>query len=165
MKRKSIYLDTSIINFLFADDEPEKKEITLEFFEHYVKPGVHHVFISQIVTDEITRTKDAHKRELLMEAIDNYSIELLEIERYNDELSRLSQIYIDKGIIPNRKLEDALHIAVTTVFELDILLSWNYRHLSNVNKEARIHVANYSEGYTKPIRMITPLEVIYHELY
>ena len=40
MKKTGIYLDTSIINFIFADDSPEKQEITKEFFENYIKKGV-----------------------------------------------------------------------------------------------------------------------------
>ena len=44
--------------------------------------------------------------------------------------------------------------------ELDILLSWNFRHLANINKEIKIHAINLLEGYTKEFRMITPLEVI-----
>ena len=35
-KKLKIYLDTSIINFLFADDAPEKKEVTIDFFENYL---------------------------------------------------------------------------------------------------------------------------------
>jgi len=33
MIKSTIYLDTSVINFLFADDAPEKKEITMDFFK------------------------------------------------------------------------------------------------------------------------------------
>ena len=46
---------------------------------------------------------------------------------------------------------------------MDVLLSWNFRHLANINKEAQIQAVNILEGYSKPLRMVTPLEVIYHE--
>ena len=59
-----------------------------------------------------------------------------------------------------KKLDDALHIAVVTIKEIDVLLSWNYRHLTNVNKEMKIHAINILEGYIKEFRMTTPLEVI-----
>jgi hypothetical protein len=49
MKKLRLYLDTSIINFIFADDAPEKKTITKDFFENYVKQGVFDVFISDVV--------------------------------------------------------------------------------------------------------------------
>ncbi|NLO18933.1 MAG: type II toxin-antitoxin system VapC family toxin [Ignavibacteria bacterium] len=60
MKRKlKIYLDTSVINFLFADDAPEKKEITIDFFENYLSD--YDVYISSIVLAEIDRTTDVEK--------------------------------------------------------------------------------------------------------
>ena len=37
----SIYLDTSVINFLFADDAPEKKEVTVDFFNNFIKTGIY----------------------------------------------------------------------------------------------------------------------------
>jgi len=45
----SLYLDTSVINFLFADDAPEKKEVTIDLFENYIAKNVYEVFISQFV--------------------------------------------------------------------------------------------------------------------
>lgn len=44
MKKISIYLDTSIINFLYANDVLEKKEVTIDFFENCVKPKVYDIF-------------------------------------------------------------------------------------------------------------------------
>ena len=46
-------LDTSVINFLFADDSPEKKEIIKDFFEIFIKIGIYDTFISGFVIDEI----------------------------------------------------------------------------------------------------------------
>jgi hypothetical protein len=75
----------------------------------------------------------------------------------------LAESYVRERIIPRAKLEDAMHIATATVFEMDILLSWNYKHLANVGKEARIEAANLLAGYTKRLRMVTPMEVLYGE--
>ncbi|MBI4723317.1 MAG: hypothetical protein HY769_10070 [Candidatus Stahlbacteria bacterium] len=60
-------------------------------------------------------------------------------------------------------MEDAMHIAIATINEIDILLSWNYKHLANINKERMILAINLLAGYTKPLRMITPMEVIYEK--
>ncbi len=78
----------------------------------------------------------------------------------NKQIEELANIYISEGIIPEQKLEDALHIAISTVYELDILVSWNYEHLANIKKEENINSINIKNGYTKLLRMITPLEVI-----
>jgi len=58
MIKSTIYLDTSVINFLFADDAPEKKEITIDFFENFVKLGVYDTYITEYVIAEINQTPD-----------------------------------------------------------------------------------------------------------
>ena len=69
-----IYLDTSVINFLYAEDTPEKKEVTSEFFDMYVKEDIYIAFISPIVIDEINRTDEEEKRNKLLEVIKTYNI-------------------------------------------------------------------------------------------
>ena len=68
--RIKIYLDTSALNFLFADDAPEKKEITLDFFENFIKTGIYQAFISDFVIQEINQTSDLEKRGRLLRVID-----------------------------------------------------------------------------------------------
>ena len=163
MRKKSIYLDTSVINFLFADDAPEKRDLTIEFFDNYVLSGVYDVWISPIVLDEIQETKDDFKRARLLESVQKYELAILDIEENNEDIRALARLYIQGRIIPEKKLEDALHVAIATVNEFDILLSWNFRHLANVNKEARIQAVNLQSGYIKPLRLLTPMEVIFDD--
>lgn len=163
MKKQTIYLDTSVINFLFADDAPEKRDITQEFFDNYIKAGRYDVMISPVVVDEIQRTGDSRKRKELLGVIEEYRLAILDIEDESDEIRRLAELYLDQGVIPARKINDAMHTAIATVYEVDVLLSWNYRHLANVQKEARIHAANLQAGYIKQLKMTTPLEVVYDE--
>ncbi|MEI6436430.1 MAG: hypothetical protein WCP32_16500 [Bacteroidota bacterium] len=61
-QRLRIYLDTSVPNFLFADDSPEKMEITLDLFINFIKPSIYRSFISPVVIAEIEETKDDNKR-------------------------------------------------------------------------------------------------------
>jgi hypothetical protein len=58
----SIYLDTSIINFLLAEDAPEKKEITIDLFDNYIAKNIYDVFISQFVFQEIEQTTNKEKK-------------------------------------------------------------------------------------------------------
>ena len=44
--------------------------------------------------------------------------------------------------------------------DMDVLLSWNFRHLANLNKEARFLAVNVEEGYRHPLRLVSPLEVL-----
>jgi hypothetical protein len=69
MRKHKIYLDTSVINFLFADDAPEKMDITKEYFENFIKLNVYNHFISEIVINEIERTQDNDHRNRLLKII------------------------------------------------------------------------------------------------
>jgi hypothetical protein len=52
-------------------------------------------------------------------------------------------------------------VAVFVCLKIDYLVSWNYKHLANVNREKRILSANYQHNYFHPLRIITPTELIY----
>jgi hypothetical protein len=66
-------------------------------------------------------------------------------------------------VLPRSAEADATHAAVATVYELDALISWNLRHLANLNKMSKINAVNLACGYTKKLELITPLEVINHD--
>jgi predicted nucleic acid-binding protein len=160
MKKKlKIYLDTSVINFLFADDAPEKKEVTIDFFENNLDD--YDVYISSIVFDEIDNTRNEEKKLLLFGAIRDYMLQNYDI--VNDTILEIANFYLNEGIIPKNKFEDAVHIAFATYYEFDILLSWNFKHLSNVNKQRLINSVNLNIGYTKQLLLLNPYEVVYEE--
>lgn len=160
MKKLKIYLDTSVINFLFADDAPDFKRATEDFFENY---AVHYSLnISDIVIMEIDKDPNFEHRQKLMEIIDSHPINVLGNDN-NDGIQRLAKNYIVKGVIPKTKPDDALHIAYATIHEIDVLLSWIFKHLANVNKEIKIQAINVAEGYRCPLRLISPLAVCYEK--
>ncbi|MBN2352383.1 MAG: PIN domain-containing protein [Spirochaetales bacterium] len=162
MRKLKLYLDTSVINFIYADDMPDLRKVTIDFFEDYIKPQKYEAYISDVVSLEISRTRDQEKRKNLFSIIETYNLRVLPTER-EDEIKYLVTKYMEKGIIPKNKIEDALHIAYAVVYEMDYLISWNYRHLANINKEKRILLLNEEENYHHYFRMITPLEVLYEE--
>jgi predicted nucleic acid-binding protein len=158
MRKLRLYLETSVWNFYFADDAPEKMEITREFFEN-IKQEQYDIFISQTVLNEINEA-DEPKRRQLMQLIKDYQPKELDITQ---EVVDLSKEYIAQGVIPEAKVEDVLHVAVSTVYEMDALSSWNNRHLANLPKMEKINGVNLKEGYTKHLEIITPMEVITDE--
>jgi hypothetical protein len=52
-----------------------------------------------------------------------------------------------------------MHVAYATVYCMDVLLSWNFKHLANVRREARVSAVNVAEGYGHMLRMVSPIEV------
>lgn len=159
MKRLKLYLETSVWNFYFADDAPEKKEITHSFYSK-IKNGSYAIYISDVVLDEIDKAQEA-KRTLLIDLIKVYSPLRLTL---NEEISELAQKYLAERILPENKMEDALHAAAATVYEMDALISWNLKHLSNFKKMEMINGINLKEGYLKRLELITPMEVSDEEI-
>lgn len=160
MKKLKIYLDTSVINFIFADDAPDFKEITITFFENYFDDF--EVFISEIVLIEIQKTKNEVKKNQLLGVVKKYPFKILEIGN-NEDIKVLSDLYIKEKIIPINKIEDALHIAIAVFYEMDILLSWNFKHLANIKKQIAVNSVNENQGYLKKLNLLSPLEVLYEK--
>ena len=160
MKKLKVYLDTSIINFLFADDTPDFKRVTEDLFENFIKKGIYDTRVSEVVFDEINRTETQDKRLKLLKVIIDYKIPF---DNYNDDAERLARIYIKEGIIPVKKYDDARHIGLSTTNNFDVLLSWNFKHLANINKRNKIKLINEREGYYYPLDLVTPIQLLYDE--
>jgi len=157
MRRLKLYLDTSVINFVHAEDSPDFQRVTEDFFEHHAR--AYDLFISDVVQLEIDRCSDPSRRDLLYGVLENHDLKVLHSDE-DQEVLRLANLYIESGVVPAGKMEDALHVAYATVYGMDILLSWNFKHLANVNKEAKIQIVNFREGYKRPLRLTSPMEVI-----
>ncbi|MDD2714723.1 MAG: type II toxin-antitoxin system VapC family toxin [Candidatus Wallbacteria bacterium] len=160
MKKMRIYLDTSVINFLFAEDAPEFMAITRELFENFVGPGKYEVFISEVVIRELGKTRNETRKISLLKVISDYALKVLPLD---SESEKLSEIYLEQGVIPKAKTDDARHVAIAATNQMDILLSWNFRHLANVNKQIKIKAINEKEGLLHPLLLLSPLEVIDEE--
>ena len=158
MRKLRLYIDTSVWNFFFADDAPEKKEITCDFFD-LVKKGKYEIYISPVVFKEINNAPQA-KRDSLAKLISDYSPIELEV---TGSAGNLALLYIKKGIVPAKKEEDALHVGIATVAELDALVSWNFKHLANLRKSELFYSASLEAGYFKKLEIITPMEVSSYE--
>jgi hypothetical protein len=122
---------------------------------------IYETYISEYVLLEINKTSLREKKEKLLNVIEKYPIGLLEVARKN-EIELLADEYIRNNIIPVNKKLDALHIAVSTIQEMDYLISWNYKHLANVTREKKIASINHTYNYVYPLRICTPLELLDH---
>ena len=158
-------MDTSIINFLKVDDSPDYREVTELFFEKNVATEKIETYVSRIVFQEINNTENLERRNELLDIFVKYPVikTLVAEDKNIEEINFLVRTYLDNGVIPRKNIADAFHVAYSTVFEMDILLSWNFRHLANINKEQKILIINKLNGYHYPFRMANPLEVINYE--
>lgn len=155
MRTPRVYLETTMFNFCFADDAPEKRQDTLRLFEE-IKQGKYEPFTSFVVVDEIKKTSDAEKRERMLALITDYDVGVIQDDA---EADILAGIYVGEGIIPLRYRDDALHIAVASIAEMHIILSWNFQHIVKLKTRNMVNAINIREGY-RTIEICSPKEVI-----
>jgi len=78
------------------------------------------------------------------------------------ETDELADEYLRRGIVGPGSRADATHVALATVARVDILVSWNFKHIVNVGRIRRFHAVNIELGYGTP-EIRTPVEVLDYE--
>lgn len=150
MKKIKLYLDTSVPSFLFADDSPEKKDATIQFWD-ILKIGIYDIVISDLLLIEISRSKVPSPEELENKLSDI----IFEIISVTEDVYSLAQKYINEEIIPFKYQDDALHIALATYNEADALISWNFKHIVKLKTIRGVNGVNRMLGF-KEIEILTP---------
>jgi predicted nucleic acid-binding protein len=150
MKKLRLYLDTSVISYLDQQDAPERMAETSLIWEDF-KSGAYDIVISDLALIEVNRCAEP-KRSFLRQHITEISYEEVAT---NEEARRLSVLYFERGGLPPKSKDDAMHIAIATVYRCDIILSWNFRHIVNLRAIRAVEAVNIQEGY-HVLRIIPP---------
>lgn len=155
MKKKlRIYIDTSVIGGCYDDEfKIWSNQLMVEF-----KIGLHSPIISEITQAEII--KAPNEVQSIMLKLMDYDCELIS---ETEESIELAQKYIEAGILSENFENDARHIAIATISNVDMLVSWNFKHIVHFDKIRQFNSVNMREGY-KPIEIYSPREVISYEL-
>jgi predicted nucleic acid-binding protein len=150
VKIPTLYLDTSIIGGYFDD---EFEEATRALWRQ-METGKFRLVTSLITADELSgapaRVRDLWANTFTPEMI-------LEI---TDEMEQLAAAYMAQAILTPKYSDDARHVAACTVARSDYLVSWNFRHLVNVDREKGFNAVNLLQGYSS-VSIVNPLELIY----
>ncbi len=149
-----LYIETSVLNMLTHQDAPDKMQITALFMQ-WAKLSSHELFISPVTVNEIARTPGP-RRAILEKAVRELDAALLAV---SPEAEEFAQQYGAARIVPARFRDDALHVAVAVCHQMEMIVSWNMKHLANPNKVARINAVNRQHGWPL-IRVHTPQEML-----
>ena len=95
----------------------------------------------------------------LVKHIPDEHIEFLAI---TDETNQLANHYVNEKVVGKSSMEDCRHIAIATLSNADILASWNFKHIVNVNRIRGYNSVNYKLGH-KILEIRTPREVLNYE--
>lgn len=149
-KIQRIYVETSVWNFQFAEDALEKQEITRQFFVE-ARQGLFELYASDVVLQEL-RAASEPRRSQLLRFLDLVGPTLLDV---SPAAIALGDEYVRAGAVPARYANDGLHVAVATVEDMDILLSWNMKHIVKSATRRKVHGINLLAGY-HAIEISTP---------
>ncbi len=154
MKAWSYYVETSVWGMIPKGQPREMRRTSLQFLRRFPRELFH---ISTVVYREIAASDESSKFQI-MEVLN----ELIPISfDVTSEVDFLARFYIESGILPPKKLDDALHVALATVHEMRVLVSWNHRHIANARKTELYRAANLIRGYSSTPMILTPVEVIH----
>jgi len=128
MRKKRIYLDTTVISHLRHGDVPDKMAETLEFWE-ILKKSRYDVYISEVVMIELMRCPEPKRSELLAHLGEMRYTEI-EVEG-NAEILALADEIKQLSIMPPKSENDRRHIAAAIYSECHIIVSWNFQHFVN----------------------------------
>jgi len=152
MRRQRIYLDTSVIGGCF---DPEF-EVWSKGLINDSRDGKFRLVLSDVTAAEIENAPEPVRE--LYEELTSIS-EFLSV---TEEALEVLEAYERRTILGTRFRNDMLHIALATVAEVDVLVSWNFRHIVRLDNIQRFNGANLELGY-KTLAIYSPREVTTHE--
>ncbi|MCP4283604.1 MAG: type II toxin-antitoxin system VapC family toxin [Gammaproteobacteria bacterium] len=154
MKQK-VYIETSVVSYFTAKTSKDlvvagHQVSTVDMWNNL---DSFQVFISDIVIQEASKG-NPEQAKLRLDALEAFQI--LELD---DEAKELARALIVGKAIPEKSLEDALHIAVATANGIDVIVTWNFSHINNPFTRRLIRQVIESKGYVCP-EICSPEELI-----
>ena len=148
-----LYIDTSVIGGVY---DSEFKDWSNRLIQEF-REGKNIVVLSDLTLRETEEAPE--KVRTVLEGIPDGNKELIAL---NTEAKNLATRYIDEGVVSKQYLVDAQHIARATVYRVDVLVSWNFKHIVNLEKIRLYNSVNLKHGY-QLIEIRSPREVLHEE--
>lgn len=149
--RQRIYADTSVFGGYFDEEFPE---ITIPLFER-LRNGDFVLLYSTVTQEELESAPVKVKQ--LVKGLDANLTEYIEV---TSESIELATEYINEKVVGKTSYADCLHIALATVYRADFLVSWNFKHIVNIERIRGYNSINIKNGY-KQLEIRSPREFIY----
>jgi predicted nucleic acid-binding protein len=152
MRIQRIYIDTSVLGGYF---DKEFEIATHKLFEE-VRKGEYIVVISNITEGELLNAPERART-----LFNNLQIDY-EVLELTDEAVTLALDYLKNNVAGQASYDDCLHIAIATVAKLDLVVSWNFKHIVNIKRIRGYNGINIKNGYPS-IEIRSPKDLIDYE--
>lgn len=148
--KQRIYIDTSVVGGCFDE---EFKEATTKLFERLVNKEV--IFVVSDLLDLELLNAPSYVREHLFQ----YSADSFQRVELTEEAVTLAERYIEEKVVGKTSVEDCRHIALATIHKVDVLASWNFKHIVNLERIKGYNAVNLRLGYAM-IEIRSPKDLV-----
>jgi hypothetical protein len=148
--KQRIYIDTSVIGGVFDEEFEQHSKLLLTEFQVGIKIAI----VSDVTLLELEKAP-----EKVQKVLDSIPVAFKEHISFSEEKEDLANQYIQAGAVSMKFYEDALHIAIATVSRVDILASWNFKHIVNLDRIRKFNAVNLINGYPM-LEIRSPREIL-----
>lgn len=153
MRPIRIYVDTSVFGGFFDTEFDTETKI---LFDKILK-GEFKLIISDLTQNELIKAPE-NVRNLMIDL----NLDDVEVIKVSDEEINLANNYISENVVGKTSFDDCIHIATTTINNVDLLVSWNFKHIVNVMRIRGYNAVNIKNGY-RTLDIRSPKDLIYYE--
>ena len=148
-----LYFDTSVFGGVYDEEFEETSNLLFE-----------KVRLGQIacVYSDLSETELQNAPQRVRQYFADLPKEHLQFVEVTEEAYELAQKYIDENVVGKTSTDDCKHIATATINKVDILVSWNFKHIVNVFRIRGYNSINLRLGYTQ-LDIRSPKEIVYNE--
>jgi predicted nucleic acid-binding protein len=152
MKKLRIYIDTSVLGGYFDDEFNVDTKLLFDEILH----GEYNLVISDLTERELVNAPEKVRTLLRDLKVD------FEVIAVTQESIDLAMDYINEKVVGQTSMDDCIHIATATIHKLDLLISWNFKHIVNVIRIRGYNSINLRNGYST-LEIRSPKDLINYE--
>ncbi len=145
-----VYIDTSVVGGCLDDEFAEESKAIFEM----ARSGVIRLLISNVLADELILAPFE-----VQKTIADLPEKATEIVHESKESRALRDEYLKVGVVGPAHSNDAHHVAIATVCDADMIVSWNFKHIVHYDKIRLFNAVNRKMSY-RTIEIYSPLEVV-----
>jgi predicted nucleic acid-binding protein len=152
MKKLRVYVDTSVIGGYFDDEFSADTQL---LFDEILK-GEYKLVISDLTEKELVNAPERVRTLLIDLGVD------FELVSVTQESIDLATEYLKEKVVGQTSVDDCIHIATATIIKVDLLVSWNFKHIVNIQRIRGYNSINIKNGYST-IEIRSPKDLINYE--
>jgi predicted nucleic acid-binding protein len=152
MKKLRVYVDTSVIGGYFDDEFSADTQL---LFDEILK-GEYKLVISDLTEKELVNAPERVRTLLIDLGVD------FELVSVTQESIDLATEYLTEKVVGQTSVDDCIHIATATIIKVDLLVSWNFKHIVNIQRIRGYNSINIKNGYST-IEIRSPKDLINYE--